>query len=69
MLQKIKFKKKAIPFPYRIHDTPDKEKLAPFVEFAKKYGHSFDTKSPEGIAASFNQMLHDVQGKPEQHVR
>src|SRR5450432_3863345 len=65
---KIKIKKKSIPFPYRIHDTPDKEKLAPFVEFAKKYGHHFDTKSPEGISASFNLMLRDVKGKPEQHV-
>ena len=65
---KFKYKKKPIPFPYRIHDTPDKEKLAPFVEFAKKYGHHFDTKTPEGIAASFNLMLQDVQGKPEQHV-
>jgi len=64
----VKIKKKPIPFPYRIHDTPDKEKLAPFVEFAKKYGHHFDTKTPEGIAASFNLMLQDVKGKPEQHV-
>jgi len=65
---RIKIKKKSIPFPYRVHDTPDKEKLAPFVEFAKKYGHHFDTKSPEGISASFNLMLQDVKGKPEQHV-
>ncbi len=63
-----KSRKKAVPFPYRIHDKPDKEKLAPFMEFAKKYGHHFDTKSPEGISASFNQMLADVKGKPEQHV-
>ena len=48
--------------------TPDEEKLLPFVEFAKKYGHKFDTKTPEGIAASFNQMLQDIEGKPEQHV-
>ena len=67
-VSKVKIKKKQIPFPYRVHDTPDKEKLAPFVEFAKKYGHGFDTKTPEGIAASFNKMLQDVQGKPEQHV-
>jgi ribonuclease R len=67
-VSKIKIRKKPVPFPYRVHDTPDKEKLAPFVLFAKKYGHHFDTKSPEGIAASFNLMLRDVQGKPEQHV-
>jgi ribonuclease R len=65
---KIKVNKKAIPFPYRVHDTPDKEKLLPFIEFAKKYGHQFDMKSPQAIAASFNQMLKDVQGRPEQHV-
>jgi ribonuclease R len=65
---KIKIEKKEIPFPYRVHDTPDELKLLPFVEFAKKYGHGFDTKSPEGIASSFNQMLQDVKGKPEQHV-
>ncbi|WP_207510713.1 ribonuclease R [Longitalea luteola] len=65
---KVKVNKKDLPFPYRVHDTPDEMKLLPFVEFAKKYGHTFDTKTPEGIAASFNLMLQDVQGKPEQHV-
>jgi len=68
MAGKVKVNKKSIPFPYRVHDTPDKEKLLPFMEFAKKYGHKFDTKTPESIAASFNQMLEDVKGKPEQHV-
>src|SRR6201996_225443 len=65
---KVKVDKKPIPFPYRVHDTPDKEKLAPFIEFAKKYGHVFDIESPQAIARSFNQMLKDVQGRPEQHV-
>jgi ribonuclease R len=64
----IEIHKKPVPFPYRIHDNPDKEKLLPFVEFAKKYGIVFDLKTPESIAASFNQMLADVKGKPEQHV-
>ncbi len=65
---KIKVDKKPVPFPYRIHDTPDKEKLLPFIAFARKYGHVFDIESPEAIARSFNQMLVDVKGKPEQHV-
>jgi ribonuclease R len=64
----VKFNKKPIPFPYRVHDKPDKEKLLPFIEFAKKYGHHFDVKTPESIAHSFNEMLLSVQGKPEQHV-
>ena len=65
---KVKVSKKPVPIPYRVHDTPDEEKLLPFVEFAKKYGHKFETKTPEGIAASFNLMLEEVKGKPEQHV-
>jgi ribonuclease R len=65
---KIKVNKEPVPFPYRVHDTPDKEKLLPFIEYAKKYGHQFDTKTPQAIAESFNQMLSDVKGKPEQHV-
>ncbi|MGB8194387.1 MAG: VacB/RNase II family 3'-5' exoribonuclease, partial [Chitinophagaceae bacterium] len=65
---KIKVDKEEVPFPYRVHDTPDEEKLAPFIEFAKKFGHKFDIKSPEAIAASFNALLAEARGKPEQHV-
>lgn len=67
-LSKIKLKDKPLPFPYRVHDNPDEEKLLPFIAFARKFGHKFDTSSPDAIAASFNQMLKDVHGKPEQHV-
>jgi ribonuclease R len=65
---KLNINKKPIPFPYRVHDQPDAEKLAPFIIFAKKHGHSFDVSSPEKIAFSFNTMLADAKGKPEQHV-
>lgn len=67
-VSKQKVVKKEIPFPYRVHDQPDAEKLAPFIVFAKKYGHKFDTSTPKAIAESFNTMLADAQGKPEQHV-
>ena len=65
---KIKVNKKPLPFPYRIHDTPDEEKLKPFVAFAKKFGYQFDMHDPDAIAKSFNQLMIDVHGKPEQHV-
>ena len=65
---KVKVNKKQAPFPYRVHDLPDKDKLLPFTEFAKKYGHKFDMSSPESIAASFNRLLTDAKGRPEQHV-
>jgi ribonuclease R len=67
-VSKVEVNKKPIPFPYRVHDLPSEEKLLPFMAFAKKFGHKFDTSSPELIAESFNTMLKDVQGKPEQHV-
>jgi len=67
-ISKIQINKQPLPFPYRIHDQPDPEKLAPFVQYAKKYGHGFDASSPQKISASFNQLLEDAKGKPEQHV-
>jgi len=67
-ISKIKINKQPIPFPYRIHDTPDDEKLKPFVAFAKKFGYTFDMHDEAAVAKSFNKMLKEVQGKPEQHV-
>jgi ribonuclease R len=67
-ISKIKINKEPIPFPYRIHDTPSEEKLLPFVAFAKKFGYSFDMNNELEVAKSFNKLLADVQGKPEQHV-
>lgn len=67
-VSKIKSNKEPIPFPYRIHATPDEEKLKPFAAFAKKFGYKFDIHDEKQVAASFNKLLNDVQGKPEQHV-
>lgn len=67
-VSKIEVNKKPLPFPYRVHDLPSEEKLLPFMAFARKFGHKFDVSSPEAIASSFNQMLEDARGKPEQHV-
>lgn len=64
----IKYHDKKIPFPYRVHDTPDKEKLKPYVAFALKFGYRFDLKDGETTARSFNQLLSSVKGKPEQLV-
>jgi ribonuclease R len=67
-VSKIKINKEPIPFPYRIHDKPNEEKLKPFSAFARKFGYKFDVHNEKEIASSFNQLLNDVQGKPEQHV-
>jgi len=67
-VSKIKINKEPIPFPYRVHDTPSEEKLKPFAAFAKKFGYTFDMDNEAAIAKSFNSLLKDVEGKPEQHV-
>ena len=64
----VKIKKEPIPFPYRVHDQPNEEKLAPFIAFAKKHGYPFDISTPTHIAHSFNELMLASKGKPEQHV-
>ncbi|WP_211093027.1 ribonuclease R [Chitinophaga polysaccharea] len=65
---KLRINKQPIPFPYRVHDTPDPEKLKTFALFAGKFGYKFDLSGPETIAESFNNMLARVKGRPEQPV-
>jgi ribonuclease R len=67
-VSKIMIKDKALPFPYRVHDQPNEEKLEPFMAFARKYGYKFNTNTPDEIAASFNEMLHHAKGTPQQAV-
>lgn len=57
-----------VPFPYRVHDKPDEEKLKVFSIFARKFGHKLEVDNPEKLARSFNEMLQLAHGKPEQHV-
>ena len=67
-VSRIKINQEPVPFPYRIHDTPSDEKLKPFAAFAKKFGYTFDIHDDAAVAKSFNNLLKDVSGKPEQHV-
>lgn len=67
-VSKIKIGKEVVPFPYRVHDSPDEEKLILFVAFAKKFGYKFNLRDEKTIADSFNKLLKDVEGKPEARV-
>lgn len=64
----LTYKGDPIPFPYRVHDLPDEDKLKMFALFAGRFGIKFDFSAPELIAKSFNAMLEAVKGKPEQQV-
>lgn len=53
-------------FVYRVHDDPDTERLDSFSKFAAKFGHKL---SADGrISKNLNQLMTDIQGKPEQNV-
>lgn len=61
-------KEKPKTFVYRIHDTPDQEKLSDFANFIKKFGYQFTAKQPGDISKSLNSLLHEVEGKKEENV-
>ena len=53
-------------FVYRVHDTPDPEKLADLAEFVGRIGYKIKpTGTPDQIARSLNDLLKKVQDKPE----
>ena len=61
-------KRKPKAFVYRVHDTPDPDRLSDFAKLARTFGYKVRT---EGAAAdinkSINRMLADVQGKGEEN--
>ena len=58
-----KAKGKEIPFVYRVHDTPDMEKLADFAAFAKAMGVEMKLDTPRQIAESFNNLAEEAEKK------
>jgi len=60
--------RKVRPFVYRIHDSPDKDKLILFSKFISTFGYSMKLGTPRDISFSLNKVLEDVKGKPEQNV-
>jgi ribonuclease R len=52
---------------YRIHDSPDVEKLKTLSTFVKKLGYSLNVDEKK-VSSSLNKMIDDIEGKPEQSV-
>jgi len=55
-------------FVYRIHDTPNMEKLNSFASFIIKFGYSISTTSSKKISESLNSLLENIRGKNEQNL-
>jgi len=62
-----KDKKKNV-FVYRVHDSPDPEKLQKFTEFLRKSGIKSTFDRSTNIANSFNSLLSDAREKPYENI-
>jgi len=60
--------KKKNTMVYRVHETPDPERLKSFATFVAKLGYKVNTDDEGEIAKSMNHMLEEVEGKPEQNL-
>ena len=52
---------------YRIHDSPDLDKMQTFSTFVKRFGYSLKVDEKQ-VAGSLNKLIEDLEGKPEQNV-
>jgi ribonuclease R len=56
-------------FVYRIHDTPDIEKMEDLATFIKRFGYKIKTSgSKTDVSKSINSLLDSVQGKSEENL-
>jgi ribonuclease R len=60
--------KQSLTFVYRIHDSPDPDKLDVLSLFLKKFGYNLQTENKKTIAQSMNKVLKDVQGTQEANM-
>ncbi len=67
-IQKFRTQKSAPVFVYRVHDTPNPEKLAQFSEFIAKLGYNIKTASRKGMSQSFNELFSKIKGKGEENL-
>ena len=59
---KVKNRKDAKTFVYRVHDEPNGEKVEAFKTFASKFGYLIDNKSRTTLTRSYNSVLNEVKG-------
>ena len=66
---KVKPGEKEKTFVYRIHDTPDPDKLMDLNAFISRFKYQIKTEgNNHEVSASINKLLDDVQGKKEQNL-
>jgi ribonuclease R len=55
-------------FIYRVHDSPQPEKLATFVQFLHGLGYKLNINSQKSLAKSFNTLFRQIAGKGEKNM-
>ncbi len=68
VVSKSKLKTKPNLMVYRVHEEPNIEKLRTFATFATRFGYKMKVENESQAAQSLNELLAQVEGKPEQNV-
>jgi len=55
------------PMVYRVHESPNPERLQNFADFAVRFGYKINV-SEDKVARSLNEMVTSLEGKPEQEL-
>ena len=55
-------------FIYRIHDTPNPDKIEELSLFVRALGYTFESKDGEVTAKQLNQLMEDVEDTPEENL-
>ena len=61
-------KKDTPAFVYRVHDSPDFDKIKSLNNIVKTFGHTIDIENPNNLAKSLNNLLKNVKGSAEQRM-
>jgi ribonuclease R len=56
------------PFVYRVHDSPDPEKMIELKTFASKFGYKLQSMKEKSAAFAITQLLRDSVGKNEESI-
>ena len=57
-----------VPFVYRIHDQPDRERIKALADYVKTFGHTLPHKDGLVERSKLNDLLNEVKGTPEAPV-
>ncbi|MGB3542998.1 ribonuclease R [Rubrivirga sp.] len=57
--------KRGVPFVYRVHEPPDRERIQTLADFVKPFGHKLPNTEGEVKRSDLNKLLKSVKGSPE----